>query len=263
MELMSIYKIILVTLPENICNLFIAFLLTGDRLKLPGKNNTKPTIVKFVATVFIFTFIQFFGRYFLKDITAYFILNTLLSTIVLGMIYKNKVSFSIDNKFNTNVIFFLNQWKLPFIQVGIIFLTLAAIETIYIPPILKILDISSMTEAYQITWVNLLLPQIDRFFQILIISFAWQYKRFSDNIENYSCKKPIFLIIFTYSVLMEFGISYLYVSCYNSLSIPLKILFFIIILPMGIINILFYSFELEIVDKIYKKHTRKEVKRND
>jgi hypothetical protein len=126
----------------------------------------------------------------------------------------------------------------------------------------KILSSTAVVNA-EVQWVNLVLPQIDRFFQILIISLAWQYKRFSDNIENYSCKKPIFLIVFTYSVLMEFGISYLYVSCYNILSIPLKILFFIIILPMGIINILFYSFELEIIDKIYQKHKRKEVQKYD
>lgn len=257
MDLMSIYKVIVVTIPENICSIYIAFLLTGNRLQLPfrdNKNDRKDNFFKLLICVALFTLVQYLGRFLIKDMSVYFVTNMLASIFIIAFVYNEK-NLALKDKKALAVL--ANKLKMPFVQVGIIFITLATIETIYIPPVLNSIGITSMSDAYNIPWVNLALPQIDRFFQILILTLVWNYERMSKNIINYNCKKPVFLISFIYVIIVEFGFSYLYVNSYKNLSVQLKVVFCALVISMCIFNVLFYKIELGVIDKIYQRHRKK------
>ena len=260
MDKMSILKLLLVTLPESIMNIYIALLITGDRLKLPlmgSKNDKYRNIIKLLIAIALMSLVQFIGRSLINDMYTYFIYNVILTIIVFRIIYSNYTYINKDKRILTKINIHLNLWKKPIMQVGIIILTLLTIENIYLPPTMRLLKIDTMKEAYQIPWVNLVLPQIDRFFQILIISLTWQYKRISQNIRNYNCNKTLFLVIFSYIIVLEFSLSYLYINYFEILSNVLQILFFILLSAMSVINVMAYKFSLNMIDRIHYQHAKK------
>ena len=260
MDKMSILKLLLVTFPESIMNIYIALLITGDRLKLPlmsSKNDKSKNVIRLLIAVVLMSLVQFIGRALIHDMYTYFIYNVILTIIIFRFVYADKAYINKDSSNLTKIIMYLNLWKKPIIQVGIIILTLLTIENIYLPPTLRLLKINTMQEAYQIPWVNLVLPQIDRFFQILIISLTWQYKRISQNIKIYDCNRTLFLVIFSYIILLEFSLSYLYINYFDILSNVLQILFFVLISAMSVINVITYKFALTMIDKIHYKHAKK------
>ncbi|PYG84265.1 hypothetical protein LY28_03717 [Ruminiclostridium sufflavum DSM 19573] len=260
MDNMSILKLILVTVPESILNIYIALLMTGERLKLPIKcygNKEKENIIRLIIAVALFTFVQFIGRAYISDLFIYTTYNIISSIIILRFVYFPFSRFDKDKKLVINIINILNNWKKPAIQVCIIFFVIITIENLYLPLILKILNITTYSEVYKIPWANLVIPQVDRFFQLLIISFLWDLSRVNNNIlKTYKCNKVLFLMLFLYMLIFEFSVSYLYLRYFNVYSNPIKIFFFILLASMSIINIYVYKATLNLVDKTYL-HSKK------
>lgn len=254
MDDMSILKLILVTIPESVFNIYIAFLLTGDKLKLPikgYKSDTKKNIAKLIVAVVLFSLTQFFGRAYIKDLYIYSIYNITMSIIILRIVYGKYHRFDRDKKPILNIITILNQWKKPVIQVFIMTFVLMTIENLYLPSFLRLLNINSYTEAYKIPWANLVIPQIDRFFQFLVISLVWDFSRVKNNIKNHRYNKTLFVVIFIYTLIFEFSVSYLYLRYFDVFNNALRILFLILLASMSIMNIYAYKTALDIVDKTY------------
>lgn len=255
MDKMSILKLILVTVPESIFNIYIALLITGEKLKLPLKgyrNEEKRNIIKLITAVTLFSTVQYIGRASISDLYIYTICNVISSIIILRFIYSPFTRFDKDKKLIINVKNSFYNWKKPFIQVCIIFIVLLTIENLYLPLVVKILNISTYSEVYKIPWANLVIPQVDRFFQFLIISLLWDLSRVNNNIiKNYKCNKVLFVVLFLYILIFEFSMYYIYLRYFNVFSNAIKIFFFILLASMSIINIYAYKATLNIVDKTY------------
>lgn len=255
MEQMSIIKLLLVTLPENICSIYIAFLLSGDRIKLPFRDNgfdRRKNIAKLLTTVILLSIVQYIGRYISSSMDTYFLLNIVSSTLIIGCVYNKYNSINHDKKILSKFVNFLNIWKKPFVQVLLIFFILYFIEIVYLPPVLQLLSIPSMKELYKIPWANIVFPQIDRFFQFLIISALWNYQRINLNLLNLKCKKPLIVILYTYIILLELGFSYLYITGFSLLNMQFKIICFILLLCIIAFNIFISKIVLNMIDRIYE-----------
>lgn len=255
MDQMSIAKILLVSVPENICNIYIAFLLTSSRTKLPFRDNPADranNIFKLLLTVALFTITQYIERLLAPDMGAYFVANIISSILILGIVYNEYAIINRDIVFSGKVKAVLKTWKEPFIQVIIIFTLLYFIEIVYIPPVLQLLGITSPEELYKVPWANLVFPQVDRFIQILIITALWNYQRLNFTLLKYKSRKPLFLVTFVYIILVEFGFSYLLITGFGRLSIQLKLIFFVLLLCMTAFNLVLSKAILNIVDTIYK-----------
>lgn len=255
MDNMSILKLILVTVPESILNIYIALLITGERLQLPIKgcgNEEKRNLIKLIVSVALFSFVQFIGRTYISDLFIYTIYNIISSIIILRFVYKPFTKFDRDKKLIININNSFNNWKKPVIQVCIIFFVIITIENLYLPLVFKILNITTYSDVFKIPWANLAIPQVDRFFQLLIVSFLWDFSRVNNNIiKTYKCNKVLFVVIFLYMLTFEFSVSYLYLRYFNVFSNAIKIFFFILLASMSIINIYVYKATLNIVDKTY------------
>lgn len=254
MDKMSILKLILVTVPESVLNIYIAFLFTGDRLKLPfkcPKNELKKYIMKLVLAVALFSLAQLIGRAGIQSLYTYSIYNISISIVILRSIYGKFGNYDRDKKLSVNIKDILSVWKKPFYQVCIMTFVLMTIENLYIPLALDILKISSYTDAYRIPWVNLVIPQVDRFFQILIVSLLWDFSRVKNNVRNHNYNKFLFIIVFFYIILFEFSVSYLYLKYFNVYSLNIRYLLLVFLASMSIFNIYVYKTTLDIVDKTY------------
>lgn len=254
MDNMSILKLILVTAPESILNIYVAFLLTGDRLKLPfkcPKNEFKKYVIKLTLAVALFSLAQLIGRSVIQNLYAYSIYNITISIVILRLVYGKYGNFNRDKKLSVNIQDILSAWKKPFYQVCIMTFVLLTVENLYVPLVLSILKISSYTDAYKIPWVNLVIPQVDRFFQLLIVSLLWDFSRVKNNIKNHNYNKLLFLIVFFYIILFEFSVSYLYLKYFNFYSLYVRYLLLVFLASMSIFNIYVYKTALDIVDKTY------------
>ncbi len=260
MDQMSIAKLLLVTLPENLFSIYVAFLLTGDRLNLPFRDNIKnrkQNIIKLLLVVSMFSTIQFVGRRFIHDIATYFILSIFLSTTILNIIYRTSRFYNREKDFIYNIVSVINSFKKPFLQVFIMFGFLYSIEAIYIPPIMQTLQVQSIKELFTIQWVNILFPQFDRFLQLLVITVLWNSQRLNKNISQYSCKKSFSILPIIYIIVAEFIIIYLYVCSFNNLNIQVKIIIFIFITSMAPFNLFLYKIVLNVIDRIHLNYVKK------
>lgn len=257
---MSITKLLLVTFPENLFNIYLAFLLTGYRLYLPFRDNKEDrrnNVVKLLITVGMFSLVQFLGRRFIQDIAIYFIFNILFSVIILGVVYSKLPAYKGEKKFTHNLLNIIKSFRKPLIQVSIMFCSLYFLEAIFIPPLMQTLKLQSVGELFSIQWINLLFPQIDRFLQFLAISMLWNYQRLNHNILQYHCKKSLFLLPIIYIIVAEFIIIYLYIIGFNTLNIQVKIILFIFIVSMIPFNLFLYKIVLNVIDRIYKNYIRR------
>lgn len=135
------------------------------------KNERKSNILKLLLTVALFTVSQYLERFLLKDIASYFVTNMFISTLILGIVYSDKSSRVQSKRLVTAIISYLNKWKTPFIQVGIIFITLATIETIYIPPLVSIGIKTAQLEILCAAFMpNCILEEISLFYSAQIVN---------------------------------------------------------------------------------------------
>lgn len=246
MDKIDIVKFFIVTVPENILNIYLSFLLTGTKLNLPFKDNPKDrrsNLLKLITIVGMFSLIQLIFRRILPDIGTFFVVNIILSALSLWLVYADKSISGIRD--------LLKSFAIPILQTFVIIAFLLTIESIYIPVTLQAVNIK-LDDVFlpQYRWLNILLPQIDRFFQVLIILTAWDFSRIRKNATYYNCKKPIYVAAFAYLIVIQFGFVYAYIKAFFGFEVPVRILFFILCSGMGIGNLLCFKYACKFIENI-------------
>ena len=255
MEEINCIKILVVSMPETLAGIYAAFLLTGWRRYLPFRDNPenrKDNVVKLVIAVIILTASQVLDRFYL-DIGNAMLVNAAWIIVVFRVVYSRRTN---KDKCDKNGAFKLIKaelllWVRPLIQTLIIYTILISVESVYMPLVLKAMNLR-MTEILKpkYWYDNLILPQVDRYFQILIIVSAWNKQRAAINIKLYKMNKWLYIGSFSFIILLEFFYTYIYISQFPHFADMQKITLFFPCILVFAFNYSMYKLITSPIDKV-------------
>lgn len=262
---LSLITLFLVSIPEWILNIYLSFLITGYRLYLPFKDNPrqrKTNILKLLLATCIYVLIQKLDRMYLKDIGLIFIINIFSAIIILWIVYSDKTKIfasmsELTKRFTKKnfLIFFGNfmySWTIPSLQVIIMYAFLVSVESIYIPPMLHILNMDiHNTLLSENGWIPICASQIDRFIQILLIVSLWNWQRLKMNFELYQINKHLYILYFIFIILIEFGYTYMYIKLFPLLNMVERVFLFIGCIIIILVNKDLYKLVTLPIDKVF------------
>jgi hypothetical protein len=220
-------RLLLVSIPENILSLYLAFLLTGCSLALPFKDDKRLRpihIIKVLVFSVVVSSQQILIKLLLLDLFSGIMINMVVMTICLYFLFpessKGKRGFKIFAK--------------PIEQMFLITILLLTCEAL---PVMLLLNATglSMAEVVKDPILPLLMPQIDRVFQIILITMLWNVN-IEFTFENPKLKKKV--KIFTAGVIfVELVLVCIYVVAFPNIPTALKFLGIVACCVMVTLNV--------------------------
>lgn len=173
MDKMSVFAMLTTSLPETVFNIYVTFLILGIWLPeirglLPFKDfaqNRKSNIVRFFVAVVMLSFVCIASRWFIDNMIIMIAIETILGIIALKYVYK------------------IEFWKST-IAMLIYAVFLIVVESIFIPPTLKVLGITQ-TDLYNANdTLRVILSLVDRVFQTAAILLLWNWQVMTLNMSQ-------------------------------------------------------------------------------
>lgn len=217
MDKMSLFSILTVTVPEVILDIYVAFVLTGQRNKL--YLDDKLNILRLSIVVILFSATEVITRAYIFNLGLVVLSNILIFSIVFKFIYKIK-------------------WSESFLCSVIIFGTLITIELFYMVQFMSFVD-KNISNYYSNDVARFVLTIPERIIQIIIIASFWKWDLVYLNIRNKKNVLPIAILFIILLISSEVIFMYAFTCNINEMSTSLRILCSIGSLLFALVNFLF------------------------
>ena len=200
MDKMSLFSILTVSVPEAILNIYLAFVLTGQRNKLyPDSLN----IIRLLIAVPLMVVASVTSRAMLENMAYVFLVNFLVYTIILKLVYRLK-------------------WKDSLLCVVIICGFLITVEAIYIYPFITLYS-KNLDIYYSNDIVRLVSSIPERFAQLAVIISFWKWDLVYLDLRGLKKIQSAFILLVVLLLSTELAFSYVFVNSLDRLLFPFKV----------------------------------------
>ncbi|MCX7746906.1 MAG: hypothetical protein N2645_08445 [Clostridia bacterium] len=193
MDKMSLFSILLVSVPEAICNIFVGFVLTGQRNKL--YLNDFLNIIRFVAAVILMVLTAVVSRSLFSNLLLILLCNVVLYTITLKYVYNIK-------------------WLDAFLSVFLFCGLLITAEILYLPPYAKFLN-KNISELISSDVIRFLTCIPERAIQIWVAISFWKWDLVYLYLKLKGHKKILYTFFVLAIILLSTEVFFAYATMHN------------------------------------------------
>ncbi|MCX7710475.1 MAG: hypothetical protein N2484_11575 [Clostridia bacterium] len=225
MDKMSLFSIMTVSVPEAVLNIYIAFVLTGQRSKL--YLDDKLNVIRLLTSVVLMVVTAVTTRAFLPNLLFVLIANIIIIIFIFKLVYNL-------------------TWFHSSISVLVFFGVLITVESVYAFQFMALAN--KYFSNYSPDILRLITTIPERIIQIFLIISFWKWDLVYLNIRNN--KKLLRSFVFFVLILLfnEAIFSYTFFNYFDTLSFIFKILGSVGCFAFGLINFLICN----IVTNLYK-----------
>ena len=227
MDKMSFFSILTVSVPEAILDIYVAFVLTGQRNKL--YLDDKLNVIRLIISVCLITTVAVTTRAILYNILLIVLANIIIYTIIIKFVYRIK-------------------WPEAFSCVIIIFAVLITVEGLYIPIFVNFVS-KSLSNLYAKDMLRFISTIPVRVIQVAIIVSFWKWDLVYLRVKGSKrFRNALFLLMFVL-LFTEAIYSFLFVYNLHVINDLSKVIFSI----GGVLLVIFNILLRKVVIKIFKE----------
>ncbi len=237
MDKMSLFSVLTVSIPEYILDIYVAFLITGEKTHLYLSD--KINVVRLAITISLLSIGVWVVRAAMPNLYFIMISNFFLYIIILKFIYSFK-------------------WTKSIINVLIIFGILLAIESIYTPIFFQMFKLN--LEKLLGSDIDRLIYTIpERIMQISIIVSIWNWNGVYINLKEYKKARVPFIVFIVIFIAVEWFVFLIFCLSFDKFTILYKVIFAIAFLCFALANFSMFKFISTLTNSILEDEWVKQI----
>ncbi len=234
MDKMTLYTLAFVSIPESILNLFIGFLLIGNKEYLkPSKQN----LFRFVSVISIMAVASYVIRSCVPIGIISFLLQVICYILSIKAVYRMKFSRAVA-------------------CVTIFAGVLLTIEVLYIPPFMTYIK-KALGDAYQDDLLRLICTIPERLIQIAVVVSLWNSSTVFINFKKYKRMQKMATCVLFLLYAIEIMFAFTFVLNLDKINLASKIIEFIICIGFVVFNSMLFVFISKYSQDIVKSESEK------
>lgn len=231
MDKMSLFSILTVSVPEAILNVYLAFLITGEKTNLYLADRIN--IMRMLYFVCALVISQAVTRAVLPNIILVLLINLFVATMLLKIIYKM-------------------HWHKAVANSVIMYGFLVSLEIFYTPLFIGITGLSA-NEIYSNDYIRLLYAVPERVIHLFIIISLWNWNRAFLNLKEYKEIRSS-LGVFAIVVLgIEASFFFVFINNVDKFAVNFKIAFSIGLFLFSVFNFFLLRLISVLTNAVMKK----------
>lgn len=205
MDKMSLFSILTVSIPDVIFNIYVGFVLTGNRTRL--YLDDRLNVLRLLILIPVMVISIFFIRLIFHNVMVILLLNVIVYMIAIKFIYKLK---------------FLESLLVVFLFTTVVVL----IESLLMPVTMYFVD--DINKIYENDLLRFYVTLPERFIQLGIIFTFWNWDLVYFKILRDKRIRLHSILTFAFLLSSEIVLSYLYISNFNVLNETSLVLFAVV-----------------------------------